>query len=153
MTNSESEIEKYQAELIEFLISIIPVPWEKICYYAECDKGTSSFWFGFIEKETGIVSTYEFFFKRYSSYSHDKFDVTITLLDLAEKIYYAYANMFGKDKNWKTMVLVINEKNELTIDYSYELPNGDIFDVRDSIMMKYLGSEYVDITGKYPSLE
>ena len=61
--------------------------------------------------------------------------------------------MFGKDKNWKTMVLVINEKNELTIDYSYELPNGDIFDVRDSIMMKYLGSEYVDITGKYPSLE
>ena len=147
------KIGQLQTELCEKLIGMMPVPWVKICFFAECGKGTSSFWFGFIEKETKIVSTYEFFFKRYSSYPHDKIDVTMTLLDFAENLYHAFEEKHDERGIWKTMVLVINEDLEYNIDYSYELPKGDIFEVRDSIMMKYLGSRYVDITGKYPSLE
>ncbi|MBR3046143.1 MAG: DUF600 family protein [Oscillospiraceae bacterium] len=40
-------IEAIQTELGLFLADMIPVPWEKICFYAECSPGTASTWFAF----------------------------------------------------------------------------------------------------------
>ena len=122
-----NNIEQLQNKLRDYLISIIPVPWTKICYYAECAKGSSSFWYGFIEKETGVVSTYEFFFNRYDNYAHNRIEVTVELLDYAEKLYKEYIDTFSKEKAWQTMVYIINEDRTIDIDYSYEKPQGDIF--------------------------
>ena len=45
------KIEALQTELGQFLVSMIPVPWKKICFYAKAARGFSSTWFGFIEKQ------------------------------------------------------------------------------------------------------
>ncbi len=62
------ELDRLQNELGLFLASIIPVPWERICLYSKCEKVSRTIRFAVKEKETGIVTTDEFFFDRYDSY-------------------------------------------------------------------------------------
>ncbi len=58
------KIEALQTELGQFLVSMMPVPWEKICFFADAALGTVSEWFAFIEKETGVICTQELYWKK-----------------------------------------------------------------------------------------
>ena len=66
MENLENmeKIEALQTELGQFLVSFIPVPWKKICFYADAVPGSASSWFAFVEQETDVICTQDFFWKR-----------------------------------------------------------------------------------------
>lgn len=48
-----NEIENAQRELCEFLISMMPVEWSKICLYSECSTGYCSYWLLLLRKKQG----------------------------------------------------------------------------------------------------
>ena len=77
------KIEALQSELGQYLVSMMPVPWEKICFYAECAPGTSSIWYAIIERETNMIITSGPFWKRYESYRLSEEEASEKLLDLA----------------------------------------------------------------------
>jgi hypothetical protein len=144
------EIEKIQNEIGAYLIDMIPVPWKKICFYAECSIGCTSTWIAFIEKKTGVISTQEFFWKRYNSYPFKELDVNMTLADLSQKLFEAYIEKFGEDKVWRTMFYTIEEDYSFNIDFEYELPKGNFVEAHHAVFRKFFNSEYDYIEGKYP---
>ena len=73
------KIEAAQNELGQFLVSMMPVPWTKICFYADCAPGYADTFFSFIEEETGVISTMDFFWKRYDSYPVKKWKRIVNL--------------------------------------------------------------------------
>lgn len=84
-----TKIEQYQKELGEFLISAMPVPWEKIVFFTKCTKYSSSIRFAFREKETQVNVTIEFFYRRYHNYPFTEREINSKLFDLSEKIFNA----------------------------------------------------------------
>lgn len=153
MTNSESEIEKYQAELIEYLISIIPVPWKKIVFYAESTQHTSSLRFGFTEKDTNVIVTMDFFFDRYNYYAFSKIDVFVTLYDILEKIYNAYLEIL-KDEIWNTISYIIESPNDFTIEFGNDKKSERVFfEEAEWFVKKFFYTNYIWVKGKYPAKE
>ena len=107
MENLENmeKIEAAQTELGQFLVSMMPVPWTKICFYAKAARGFSSTWFGFIEEETDVICCDDFFWNRYDSYPMEKWDSLDKLSDLVSELYNAYLERFGEEKNLAPDVL------------------------------------------------
>ena len=135
------KIEAAQNELGQFLVSLMPVPWEKICFFADAAPGTVSEWFAFIEKETGVICTQELFWKRYDSYTFEKMDVISKLLNLTESIYDAYAERFGQEKAWQTMYYSLQADGSVHIDLEYELPPGNLVERRDAVYRRFFNCE------------
>ncbi|MGN0632868.1 MAG: immunity protein YezG family protein [Oscillospiraceae bacterium] len=144
------EIEKIQSEIGYFLTEIIPVPWEKICFYAECQKVCTSTWFAFIEKETGVICTQEFFWKRYNKYPIRERQVNITLPDLAGDLYNAYIEKFGDAKKWCTMFYTVESDGSFKINFEYEMPKGNFVQIHHAVFERFFGVPYEYIEGKYP---
>ena len=149
------KIEALQTELGQFLVSMIPVPWEKICFYAECAPGTSSFWFAMIEKETDVICTMDFFWKRYESYPIEKTDAKFKIYDLIKSLYKAYATGFGQDKVWNAMYYTFHSDGKFNIDFDYTPANANMIDLdmQDRLCNLFFGSEYEYYWTKYPSTE
>ncbi len=148
------EIEALQTELGQFLVSMMPVPWEKICFYAECAPGTSSIWYAIIERETNMIITSGPFWKRYESYRLSEEEVSEKLLDLALDLYNAYTAKFGPHKAWRTMYYTIQSDGKLQIDFEYALPPGNLVEQQNAVYIKFFECERKKSPkGKYPVTE
>jgi hypothetical protein len=69
--NTEA-IEAAQTEFGQFLVSMMPVPWERIYFYDEGSDGHHLFWFAV--KETGVICRLETFWKRYEMPEGNRLD-------------------------------------------------------------------------------
>ena len=148
------KIEALQTELGQFLVSLMPVPWEKICFYAECAPGTSSIWYAIIERETNMIITSGPFWKRYESYRLSEEEASEKLLDLALDLYNAYAAKFGPNKAWRTMYYTIQSDGKLQIDFEYALPPGNLVEQQNAVYKKFFECERKKSPkGKYPATE
>ena len=145
-----NEIENAQRELCEFLISMMPVEWSKICYYAECTKQSNSPWISLIEKKTGAICTQESFWKRYSSYPYEKMAAYNVLFRLTRNLFKAYLEKFGEEKIWRTCFLTIEEDYSFHIDFGYQLPPGDLVEQHNAVCEKFFNTNYEYLQGKYP---
>ena len=148
------KIEALQTELGQFLVSMMPVPWEKICFYADCAPGTSSIWFAIIERETNMIITSGPFWKRYISYRLSEEEASEKLLDLALDLYNAYTAKFGPNKAWRTMYYTIQSDGKLQIDFEYALPPGNLVEQQNAVYKKFFECERKKSPkGKYPATE
>ena len=144
------EIEDIQTEIGILLTGMIPVPWEKICLYAECDNNSVSSWYAFKETKTGIICTQEFFWERYKSYPMSRRDITINLSNLIRALYKSYITEFGESKKWSTMFYTVKSDFSVNINFEYEMPKGDYIEIHHSVFKRFFGSSYEYIKGKYP---
>mgnify|MGYP002622962072 CR=1 FL=1 len=144
------KIEFAQKELCEYLISMMPAPWSKICYYSKCTTGSRTSWIALIEKKTGMICTQEAFWKRYASYPYVRAKAGIMLNELTRNLFNAYLEKFGEDKIWCTYYLTINEDYTFHVDLGYEMPIGDIVEQHDAVVRKFFNTDYEYLEGKYP---
>jgi len=147
------EIEALQTELGQFLVSMMPVPWEKICFYAKCESGTRTIWYAFEEKDTGAICTREFFWRRYEQYPTDKWDTTDKLMALTKALYLAYLASFGNYKIWSEMYYTLNVDRSINIEFEYGLSDGNIVQLHDTMHERFFGVPYKCLKGKYPATE
>ena len=147
-------IEALQTELGQFLVSMIPVPWEKICFYAEVEPGRISTWFALIEKETDMICTRDFFWKRYHQYPVQKREVSMQLSALTKALFEAYMKKFGEDSVWRTIYYTLESDYSVHIDFEYEYPKGDLFEQHDYTYKRFFpDADYSYIEAKYPVTE
>ena len=148
-----AKIEAAQTELGQFLISMMPVPWTKICYYARVAPGFSSPWFGFIEKETDVICCSEFFWNRYDTYPFERREAHRKLHQLVSELYNAYLERFGEEKIWSLIYYTINDDGKVHIDFEYEKLPGNPLEQQREVFRRFFGSEYKYYWTKYPSTE
>jgi hypothetical protein len=144
------KIENAQKELSEYLISIIPVEWKKICFYSKCTSGSRTTWIALVEKETGAICTQESFWDRYSEYPCKKMDVYIKLGKLIKKLYNAYIEKFGEEEIWYTYSLTIEDDYSFHVDLGYQMPEGNLVEQHDKVFRDFFNEEYQYLEGKYP---
>ena len=144
------KIENAQKELCEFLISIMPVEWKKICFYSKCTSGSRTTWIALVEKETGAICTQESFWDRYNEYPCKKMDVYIKLGKLIKNLYNAYVEKFGEEKIWYTYSLTIEDDYSFHVDLGYEMPEGNLVEQHDKVFRDFFNEEYQYLEGKYP---
>ncbi len=147
------KIEAAQKELGQFLVDMLPVPWSKICLYAKAAPGFAQTWFGFIEKETGVICARDFFWNRYDSYPMKEIDVKRKLSKLVLALYNAYLERFGEDKIWRLMFYTIESDGRIHIDFEYQNLEGNMLDQHNEVYRRFFGSEYHYYWTKYPSTE
>ena len=144
------KIENAQKELCEYLISIMPVEWKKICFYSKCTSGSRTTWIALVEKETGAICTQESFWDRYNEYPCKKMDVYIKLGKLIKNLYNAYIEKFGEEKIWCTYSLTIEDDYSFHVDLGYEMPEGNLVEQHDEVYRNFFNKEYMYLEGKYP---
>lgn len=144
------KIENAQKELCEYLISIMPVEWKKICFYSKCTSGSRTTWIALVEKETGAICTQESFWDRYNEYPCQKMDVYIKLGKLIKNLYNAYIEKFGEEKIWYTYSLTIEDDYSFHVDLGYEMPEGNLVEQHDKVFRDFFNEEYQYLEGKYP---
>ena len=144
------KIENAQKELCEFLISIMPVEWKKICFYSKCTSGSRTTWIALVEKETGAICTQESFWDRYNEYPCKKMDVYIKFGKLIKNLYNAYIEKFGEEKIWYTYSLTIEDDYSFHVDLGYEMPEGNLVEQHDKVFRDFFNEEYQYLEGKYP---
>ena len=147
------EIEAAQTELGQFLVSMMPVPWEKICFYADAAPGTTSIWFALVESETKVICTSDFFFKRYDRYSVEEMESYVKLSDMIEALYEAYVIRFGQNSVWKALYYTLQSDGLVHIDFEHELPKGNMIERHDAVFRKFFDAKYRYYYTKYPSVE
>lgn len=143
-------IENLQKELCEYLISMMPVKWEKICFYSECNSGRCSAWFAFIEKKTGIICTQDFFWDRYNSYPISKMEAYLKLTDFVIALHNAYKDKFGPEKVWHTLSYTVTNDCKFHIDLGYEDKDVSVMRTHEEVFKNFFGVPYEYIEGKYP---
>lgn len=144
------KIENAQKELCEYLISMMPVEWSKICYYSKCTTGSRSSWIALIEKKTGIICTQESFWKRYSTYPYEEMVAYVKLNKLTRNLFNAYLEKFGEEKIWCTYSLTIEDDYSFHVDLGYEMPEGNLVEQHDTVFRKFFNTDYKYLEGKYP---
>ena len=148
------EIEALQTELGQFLVSMMPVPWKKICFYADAVPGSASSWFAFVEQETDVICTQDFFWKRYEQYTFEKMEVFVKLLEIAGSLYNAYVEKLGQEKAWRTMYYTLLPDGSVHIDFEFELPPGNLVEQGDAVYKRFFNCERKKSPkGKYPATE
>jgi hypothetical protein len=155
MENLENmeKIEAAQTELCQFLVSMMPVPWEKIYFYDESEINHNMYWFAVAEKETGVICRRETFWKRYDSLPYKEMDTISKLGDLMKNLYNAYLERFGADHIWCMYYLTIDNDLSFHVDLGYEMPEGNRLDRRNAVYQRFFGGWEKDVEGKYPATE
>ncbi len=144
------KIENAQRELCEYLISMMPVEWSKICFYSKCTPGCCSTWIALIEEKTGKICTQESFWERYNSYPYEESKANITLFKRIKNLYSAYFEKFGEEKTWCTYYLTIESDYTFHVDLGYKMPEGDLVEQHDAVFEKFFNTKYEYLEGKYP---
>ncbi len=144
------KIENAQKELCEYLISIMPVEWKKICFYSKCTSGSRTTWIALVEKETGAICTQESFWKRYSSYPYEEMAAYVKLNKLTRNLFNAYLEKYGEEKIWCTYSLTIEDDYSFHVDLGYEMPEGNLVEQHDEVYRNFFNKEYMYLEGKYP---
>ncbi|GEM_PF-963447 len=147
------KIEEIQSRLGSFLTDLMPVAWNRICLYAECEEGHNSFWGCFQERKTDLIVTSEFFYQRYKNYNYTENQVQHQISDFLFALYQAYLAEYGRDKIWQTMTYVIEQDKKFRIDFGYDAPDmslNGILKTRKNIVRQYFGTDYAYIEEKYP---
>ena len=147
------EIEALQTELGQFLVSIIPVPWKKICFYVRCAQGYSETWFAFIEKETDVICVQDFFWDRYQCDLPKRMIVFKKFGTLSKSLYQAYLGRFGAEKMWQSVYYTVEADGTVHIDFGYEQLPGTSIEQYNAVYRKFFGTEYQYYRTKYPSTE
>lgn len=141
-----------ELDLVNYLISMMPIPWKKIAFYAESDNGSRSLFFGVREKETDIAVNMDTFFKRYDEYPISKREAPFELIRF---VRYKFKQDFVEmgENVWREFVCTIEENGEYKFEYFY--PNGEEYQymTRAEFLKKYLDSDYICVNSKYPSKE
>ena len=148
------KIEAAQAALGEFLVSMMPVPWKKICYYFKKAGGSSSHRYAFVEAETDAICAYNSFWRRYESYPYGRMNAEVKVNKLAGVLHNAYLERFGEDKIWHEMYYTINEDGTLQIEFEYETESEKQIDMSApaAIFERFFHQEYKCLKGKYPEI-
>ncbi len=146
-------IEAAQTELGYFLVSMMPVPWKKICFYAKAARGFSSTWFAIIEKETDVICCDDFFWNRYDTYPVKEQDAIRQQARLVSQIYEAYLERFGSEKLWRLMFYTIDSDGKVKVNFEYKDLEGNSLEQHDEVFRRFFGSEYHYYWTKYPSTE
>lgn len=144
------KIENTQTELCEFLISMMPIEWSRICFYSKCTTGSRTTWIALVEKKTGAICTQESFWDRYNTYPYQKMKAYVMLGKLIKNLFNAYLEKFGEDKIWCTYFLTIEDDYTFHVDLGYEMPEGDMVEQHDDVFRKFFNTEYKYLEGKYP---
>ena len=147
------EIEALQTELGQFLVSMMPVPWKKICFFAKCESGARTIWYAFEEKDTSAICTREFFWRRYAQYPTDKWDTTDKLMELTKLLYQAYFDKLVKDKIWSEMYYTLDSDYSVNIEFEYVISEANFVQQHDAIHEWFFGVPYKCLKGKYPATE
>lgn len=147
MTN---EIETAQKKLDVLLMSISPVSWDKVYYYAIRSSMGWDMYFCVKEAETGLIISSNIFFERYDKYDIKKNDLYAKLYQLTASVYEECKN--ENKKLWKTMTFVADRSGQYDVEFTYESPAGkNIFKQREDWEEKYFGEHLPSLKGKYPS--
>ena len=144
------EIERIQRELGLFMIDSMPVEWEKIWLYAECEAGHCSFNYCFKERKTGLISKMDFFWQRYKNYSSAERKFDYELAKLLYALYEACQKEYGKDKIWTSFTYMIESSGKFNIDFSYEKIEENMVKQRENWEIKYFGQKLPYTDEKYP---
>ena len=97
-----------QAALEQYLISIMPVPWKKICFFIHRDGARLTNSFAVQEAETGTVCTQDFFQRRYAGfYVPGRDEMKRKLNQLAASLHFYYTEACGKENTWRSMFLTV----------------------------------------------
>ena len=147
------KIEAAQTEIGQFLVSMMPVPWKKICFYADCAPGYAETWFAMIEKETDVICMADFFWDRYDNCPVKRMDVFKRLAKLALSLYNAYLERFGEEKIWRSMFYTLDSDGAIHIDFIFEKLPGSSLDQRYAVYERFFHTEYRYYKGKYSSTE
>ena len=147
------KIEAAQTELSQFLVSMMPVPWTKICFYADCAPGYAETEFAFIEQETDVICHMDFFWDRYDSVPVKRMDAFKKLAKLSLALYNAYLERFSEDKIWRSMFYTLDSDGKIHIDFIFEKLAGSSLERRYAIYERFFHTEYKYYKGKYPSTE
>ena len=146
-------IEAAQTELGYFLVSMMPVPWKKICFYAKAAREFSSIYWGFIEKETGVICAMDFFWNRYDSYPVKEWDAIKKLNKLVSALYNAYLERFGEEKIWRLMFYTIESDGKVKVNFEYKDLEVNSLEQQKEVYRRFFGTEYEYYWTKYPSTE
>ena len=144
------EIETSQNNLGMFLIKLMPVEWEKIWLYAECEDNCCSFYLCFKETQTSLITTTDFFWERYNVYPFTERETFRMLSNFICEIYKTYKKTYGQEKIWTTMTYIIESSGEFNIDFTYETIQENMVVQRRKWEIKYFGREIPYTTEKYP---
>lgn len=144
--------EHLEKELVDFLISIIPVTWEKIAFYSDNNAGSSTLFYGVREEETDIVVTSDTFRKRYADYNFDRISASRKLLQTVRMLYENKC-IIANDKRTFEIVCVIAADGDYRFEYIPHNSDNSDFMSREEFLMTYLNSEYFCVTSKYPSTD
>lgn len=145
-------IESAQTELCQFLMSMIPVEWTKICFYGDVTNGgrSTSAWISLVEKKTGLICTQGAFWRRYEKYPYKTAYAMDKLCDLVDALWDAYVERFGVEKTWCAYYLTINEDYTFHVDLGYELLGDDKSSRTDAVFEKFYNRKYTDCWYEYP---
>ena len=143
------EIEQIQKEIGEFLVDMVSIPWESICFWVNVKDGCYTYWFCLKEKKTNEVCTYESFFTRYVSYPYSKREINHRLFIYADNLYNAYLEKYGSSNVWDEMIFIVEETGCFHIDFVYDSQETSVLKRRNSILSKYYGVEYKYLREKY----
>lgn len=145
-------IESAQTELCQFLMSMIPVEWTKICFYGDVTNAgrSTSAWISLVEKKTGLICTQGAFWRRYEKYSYKTAYAMDKLCDLVDALWNAYVERFGVEKTWCAYYLTINEDYTFHVDLGYELLGDDKTSRTDAVFEKFYYRKYTDCWYEYP---
>lgn len=144
------EIRDAVADITDFLISIVPVPWERICFYAECVPGTANIWFAVAEEGTGIVCTE--FRRRYASfYTLEYKEIRRRLIGLAVRLHIACSEIADAEKNWRCMYFTVDVNGDVHIDYTDKPLSEDFFDNNYAVCEYFFGPDCRKCAMPYPA--
>ncbi|MCR4759431.1 MAG: hypothetical protein K5705_04070 [Oscillospiraceae bacterium] len=147
------KIQSLQIKIGMYLSRLVPVPWNKVCLYAECAPEGVTIWYAAEEQETKAVCTKEHFWERYDSYPADRETVEKLLTALADALHKAYQPVLDQQEMWCTMYYSITADDSVHMDLGREMPEGTREEITHAVYAHFFGAPYQSVTGKYPSAE
>ena len=99
-----------QTALEQYLISIMPVPWKKICLFADFRGGRLLTQFAVLEAESDTVCWQDSFQRIYANagyYVPGRTELNNKVNQLAASLFFFYGEAMGREKVWRSMFLTI----------------------------------------------
>lgn len=115
-------IRSRQAALEQYLISIMPVPWKKICLFAHFSGGRLTAEFAVLEAETDTVCSQHSFQRIYANagyYVPGRDEMKRKVNQLTASIYFYCAEDWGKENAWRSMFFTITPDGSSHMEFAW----------------------------------